>query len=114
MTTVTTSILLTGTPVGPGAAVPAFGQTTSPQDDSWKSDPEVLKAADTILGWLKGTTNSTAKTREEILKQFPGLKPVIVDKALKRLVIYTADIKRLGDGSKDKPYTYYEKDQHGG
>ena len=94
--------------------MPAFGQVTSAQDDDWKKDPEVVKAADAILIWLKDTTYPPGKTREEILKQFPDLKPALIDKGLKRLTEYTHEISRIGDGSKDKPYAYCEKCGHGG
>jgi len=107
MTAVTTSLLLTGTIPTNGALAAPQDQTAPQPDESWKTDPQVQKAADTILDWLKGTRLAQAKTQDDVLKQFPAFTPAVVGKALKRLV-WQGDIKRAGDGSESNPYRYFE------
>jgi hypothetical protein len=105
MTTVTTSLFLAGTPLGPGVIAPAFAQAAS------EEDPEVLNAADSILKWLRDAV--AWKTEADVLKAFPRLKPAIVDKALQWLIDENS-IKRQGGGSKSDPYRYYARTSSGG
>jgi hypothetical protein len=113
MTGVTASMFLAGLlPTSP-----ALGQTSpSPpvqeKGDS-KGDPRVLAAADTIYDWFKGTTAQRAKTKNDIMKQFPAMTPDLVDQALGQL-IYDGRIKRQGDGSATNPYSYYDRSTSGG
>jgi hypothetical protein len=115
MTTVTTSLLLTGTLPGPAVFSSAFGQTVTKPDETWMTDPEVGKAADQIFAWLENMTPPDAKSADAIRKQFPALSASMVDKALMRLD-YEKRGGRLGDGTKEKPYLYYGHDVpgHGG
>jgi hypothetical protein len=106
MTAVTAALLLNGT-ASTNAAMLTEGQTAPQPDDPWKTDPQVEKAADTILDWLKGTTQENAKTAGEVSQKFPDLGSSLVEKALKRLV-WQGDIRRAGDGSESSPYTYFE------
>jgi hypothetical protein len=113
MTTVTTSLLLTGTVPGPALVSSAFGQTASQPEEKWKTDTAVGDAADQICGWLKDKSVADAKTVDEIRKQFPALGTPMVDNALLRLN-YEQTCKRLGDGTKEKPYRYYGHSPSGG
>jgi hypothetical protein len=113
MTAVTASLLLSSTISTIGAMVSTQAQTAPETDESWKTNPQVEKAAGTILDWLKGTTLSEAKTADEISKKFPDLGSTLVENALKRL-IWQGDIKRTGDGSVDNPYKYFEHRSGGG
>lgn len=118
MATVTTSLLLTSAS-STEAVSSAFDQTVPAKADPWKTDPEVGKAAKDVLAWLKETWNPEScsadwmqshrpsQTNDTIRKQFPGLKPTMVDNALRRLV-YEKTIKTSGDGSETKPYRYYD------
>lgn len=110
MAGVTASILFTGTPPGSAAATPALPQKAERQDEPWKTDPEVLKAADAVYSWMRGTRQDKAKTAEEVSRQFPKLSPPIVEQSLKNLV-YRGHLERLGTGSADIPYRYF--DRHG-
>jgi hypothetical protein len=114
MTAVTTSLLLTGTIPTNGALAARQDQTAPQPDESWKTDPQVQKAADTILYWLMGSTLEQAKTQDDVQKQFPAMTPDLVGKALK-LLIYQGQIKRTGDGTKGNSYRYFEHSGgHGG
>jgi len=104
MTAVTTSLMLGGPAFLPASAVNAYGQTASQPDDSWKTDPQVQQAADDILATF--SCPSVPKTEEAILKELSQYNAPLIEKALKKLTTYTGDLKRNGDGSKDKPYTY--------
>ena len=106
MAGVTASILLTGTPPT-GVAAPASPQKAEKQDDAWKTDPEVLKAANEVYGWLKSIDEEKAKTAEEVGRQFPRLTPAMVEQALKNLV-YRGLSDRIGSGSSDNPYRYFK------
>lgn len=110
MGAVTTSLMLTGTLPVPGAVWSAFDQTAPQPDESWKTDPQVQKAADTIK--LKGTCDES-RTQEEIVKAFPEFDAAIVQKSLK-LLVYKGDFKQSGDGSKTNPFSYSLTDCHGG
>jgi hypothetical protein len=110
MTTVTTSLLLTGAPPWPESPAALSGQTAAKKDEPWKTDPQVKKAAEQIEDWLDSTDSTSedhAKTKSEIVKQFPGLSPSLMDNALKRLMIYSKVLKQAGDGSEAHPYRYY-------
>ncbi len=113
MTAVTTSILLAGTAPMLGAYAPAQQQGAPQQDESWKTDPHVQNAADTILDAIRGKTAAEAMTQEDIAKQFPALKSALIGDALK-LLVWQAEIKRMGDGNKDNPFKYFEVSGHGG
>jgi hypothetical protein len=107
MASITASLLSLGSATG--SATTMFSQQaqeTNP-DDSWKEDPAVRDNADSIMPWLKGTTQSQAKTVDEVAKQFPQLTHEQVQKALERLK-FDGDVKRTGDGTKESPYRYYE------
>jgi hypothetical protein len=112
MSSITASLLALGSATG--SATTMFNQEaqeTKP-DDSWKTDPAVRDNADSIMAWLEGTTSSTAKSMEDVAKQFPQFTQEQIQKALDRLR-YEGQIKRSGDGTKDSPYRYYETPSHG-
>jgi hypothetical protein len=125
LATVTTSILLTSASSSTEALSSAIEQTVPTKADPWKTDPEVGNAAKDILAWLKETWNPEScsadfmqshrpsQTNDTIRKQFPRLKPTMVDDALRRLV-YEKNIKTTGDGSEAKPYRYYDRNCSGG
>ena len=113
MTAVTTSILLAGTAPMYGAYVPARQQEAPPQDESWKTDQRVQTAADTISDALHDKTAAEAMTKGDIAKQFPAIRSALIEDALK-LLVWQAEIKRMGDGSKDNPFKYFGVSSHGG
>jgi hypothetical protein len=113
MTAVTTSLLLTSAFPTNEALAGTQGQTATQPDESWKTDPQVQRSANTIFDWLQGTTLEQAKTQDDVLKKFPALGSDLVSKALKRLV-WQGKIKRAGDASKSNPYKYFEIGNHGG
>lgn len=113
MTAVTTSILLAGTAPMYGAYVPARQQEAPPQDESWKTDQRVQDAANTISPALHGKAAAQAMTQEDIAKLFPTLSSALIGNALK-LLVWQAEIKRMGDGSKDNPFKYFEMSGHEG
>jgi len=108
MTAVATSLLLSGTLPARGA-LPSIHEQSAPQpDDSWKTDPGVKKAADTILDWLTGATGTAdkAKSQREIEKKFPELNTSLVVNAV-QLMIWQGSIRRTGDGNESSPYRYW-------
>jgi hypothetical protein len=113
MTTVTTSLLLTGGVPGPSPLSSAFGQTVPKKDEAWKTDPEVGKAADQIGAWLKDKGILDAKSPDQIRKQFPDLSASMVDNAI-LLLRYQGRCLLRGDGTKVNPYTYYGLTATGG
>ena len=113
MTAVTTSILLAGTAPMLGAQAPAQQQGAPQQDESWKTDQRVQDAAVTISAALHGKAAAEAMTQEDIAKQFPALSSALIGDALK-LLVYQAEVKRMGDGSKDNPFKYFEMSGHEG
>lgn len=117
LTAVTTSVLLNAAGAPPPAftaPAPAPVQTGKLEDESWKRDPEVKQAADKILKWLKGTYSFDGKTQKDVQNQFPTLSPVLIGKALRRLVEYQGNLKRRGSGTEADPYIYYELVAAGG
>lgn|SRR5262245_42971701 len=109
MATVTTSLMLTGAHAAAEPLAQAPGQIAPTDPDPWKKDPQIGKAADQVLAWLKDTKIESAKTTEEIQRHFSGMAPATVGDALKRL-FYENRIKRTGDGSKATPYKFYERE----
>jgi hypothetical protein len=109
MTAVTASLLLAGTLPASGALPCLQGQTTPAPDESWKTDPNVGRASNTIFEWLQGNsgTEDQAKTQDEILKKFPALDQGLVENALKRSQWEGSGIRRTGEGSKSSPYRYW-------
>ena len=116
MAAVTASLLLSG-PL-PGAALPAgqAGHAEPQPDESWKTDPQVTQAADSISGWLAGTPcqyngseidKSKSKTQSEIAAQFPQFPPKLLQNALQQL-LYRNSARRIGDGSEGNPFRYCE------
>ena len=113
MASITASLLALGSATG--SATTMFSQQaqeTNP-NDSWKTDPAVRDNADSIMAWLGGTTLSEAKSMDDVAKQFPQFTQEQIQKALDRLR-YEGQIKRTGDGTKDRPYRYYETPSHHG
>ena len=106
MAGVTASILLTGTQ-STGVAAPGAPQKAEKQNESWKTDPEVLKDANEVYGWLKGIDEEKAKTADEVSREFPKLTPARIELALKNLV-YRGLADRTGTGSADNPYLYFK------
>jgi hypothetical protein len=108
MTAVATSLLLSGTVSASDASRSLPGQSAQKADESWKTDPNVEKAAGTILDWLAGTaqTSAQAKRPDEIGKALPTLGMDLVGRGLQRL-IWEGEIKRTGDGNGSSPYRYY-------
>jgi len=95
--------MLTGTLPVPEAVVPAFGQTAPQPDESWKTDPQVQEAANSIKPEIPCWQHS--QTQEEIVKAFPQFDAAMVQRSLK-LLVYKGDLKQSGDGSKENPFVY--------
>jgi hypothetical protein len=111
MASITASFLSLGSATG--SATTMFSQQaqeTTP-NDSGKTDQAVRDNADSIMTWLEGTTLSTAKSMDEVAKQFPQFTQEQIQKALDGLR-HEGKIKRSGDGTKDSPYRYYETQSH--
>jgi hypothetical protein len=109
MTAVTASLCLAGTlPVHSAVVLPS-GQNATQPDESWKTDPQVQNAADTILAWMhEGSCKDRdmmTHTQDDVVKKFPQFDPTLVQQALKKLV-YSGLIHQKGDGSKDNPFEY--------
>ena len=111
MASITASLLALGS--GTGSVTTMFSQQAQEiePDDSSKTDPAVRANADSIMAGLKGTTLSTAKSLDDVAKQFPQFTPEQIQKALDQLR-NEGNIVRSGDGTKDSPYRYYEKASH--
>jgi hypothetical protein len=109
MTAVAASLLLSGTLPAGGAAPSLQGQTANQPDESWKTDPKVGEAADTIIGWLKTTAtwDDKAKSQNDIEKMFPSLAPALVANALQRLRWENPGVRRTGDGTESSPFRYW-------
>ena len=108
MPAVTASLLLAGL-LAPGPA-PGQAPASRPAEEAReaKGDPAVLTAADAIHAWLEGTPAKQAKTRDDVVKQFPAMTPPLMEQALARL-LYDGRLKRSGDGSAADPYRYYDR-----
>ena len=113
LATVTASLLL-GADAVPNASSTAFAQAAQQNDDAWKRDPDVAKAADQIYSWLEGLLKKDAKTKADISKHFPNLKPQVIDNALMRLMNFEGRIIQTGAGTASDPYRYYEIEEHDG
>jgi hypothetical protein len=113
LTGVTASLFVAGL-LSPGP-VPGQPPATRPAEDTGqaKAAPAVLAAADTMYAWLDGTVFEHAKTREDVVKQFPAMPPTLIEQALARL-IYDGRIRQRGDGSAANPYRYYDRTSSGG
>jgi hypothetical protein len=107
MATISTSLFFASEAL-PGPRSAAFAQSAAQRDEAWKSDPEVGKAAEDILGWLQGTTIENAKTKSDIAQHFPKLSASLIDNALKRLTVYDRALIQTGYGTEAAPYRYYE------
>lgn len=112
MAGVTASILLTGTPPT-GVAAPASPQKAEQQDETWKTDPEVSKAAVVVFNMTKAAKEETAMTLEEVMREVPKFTPAMVERALKKLV-FDGRLDRLGTGSASNPYRYFCRQNCGG
>ena len=113
MASITASLLALGNATGSATTMFSQQAQETKPDESWKTDPAVRENAGSIMAWLKGTTLSTAKSMDDVAKQFPQFTQEQIQKALDRLR-YENQIKRSGDGSKDSPYGYYENTSGGG
>ena len=106
MASITASLLALGSAAGSPITIVSQQAQATP-DESWKTDPAVGENADTVMAWLKGTTQSQAKTVDEVANQFSKLTGAQIEKALNRLR-YECKVRRSGEGTKDSPYRYYE------
>lgn len=118
MSRITASVLFIGVQGAPLLALSASSmvpdQPTTQPDEGWKKDPKVARAADAIFEKLENTCPTDAKSLNEILKEVPSINPSMAELGLKRLVVYEARIKKIGDGTKVDPYRWYGKSCHGG
>jgi len=115
MTAVTTSLLLTGPLPGTSATPSASAiREESQSDESWKSDPQVQEAANTIVAWLSDTRceynddqidKSKTKAQSQIAQQFPQFSSGLLQNAL-QYAQWENWVKRIGDGSTGSPFRY--------
>ena len=113
MTAVTTSILLAGTAPMLGAYAPAQQQGAPQQDESWKTDPHVQRCGRYHFGRDSRQNRGRSDDAGRYCKAIPHAQSALIGDALK-LLVWQAEIKRMGDGSKDNPFKYFEMSGHEG
>lgn len=105
-----TSLLLAGQPM---SAIPfqdeksaTQKQSSSDSEESWKTDPQVEQAANSVYEKLRNLSVGGAKPVNGILMELPDMKAPMAELALKRL-IWKGVVWRIGEGTKESPYGYY-------
>lgn len=105
---VTASALITGATVEINQAARAVLTVTQQEPDKAVAD-----AADDIYQLLYKVSEQDALTLDELLAKKPDLNRDIAEKAIK-LLLDKGFIKSTGDGTRYKPYRYYDKIVHTG
>ena len=105
---VTASALLTGATGEINQAASAVPTVTQTQPD-----PAVDDAVSVIQELLYRVSEQDALTLDELRAKRPDLKRDIAEKAIK-ILLDGGSIRRTGDGTRYKPYRYYDRVRRGG
>jgi hypothetical protein len=96
-----------------GVAWPISGVSLAAvQNSASKEGLEVKKAAEAVLERLKDKRISDAKSLDVLTKELPMFDRHTVEEALDMLRDQ-GKIQRTGSGTKDDPYRYYGRTEHG-